>query len=178
MAAVKGGRFERFLQINLLRPLRLKAILKILNKLPSGTILDVGCMDDYMLKKIPKRFEYIGFDEEPSCKNDKIIKGRVEDYIGNKKFDIVICTEVLEHLDNPVEAIKKLKSWSKRFIIISVPNEPFFSLFRFFLPAKEHLWTIFPWALKKHLGRPLYETKACFNRTYIALWNIENSEKF
>jgi 2-polyprenyl-3-methyl-5-hydroxy-6-metoxy-1,4-benzoquinol methylase len=168
--AIKGGRIERFIQNELLRPLRLRAIINIIKKLPSGTILDLGCMDDYLLKRLPERFNYYGIDDEPLCKNPKIEKKKVEDLKDNQKYDIVLATEVLEHLHDPVAGMKKLKQLSKRFIIISVPNEPFFSFFRFFLPAKEHLWTIFPSALKANLGKPVLEKTACFRRTYIGVW--------
>lgn len=162
-----------FIQTKFLRPIRVKAVLKILNKLPSGSILDVGCMDDYLLKRLPKKFDYFGVDSDPLCKNPRIIKSSIENFPKNKKYDIVICTEVLEHLPDPVAAIRKLKALSKRFILISVPNEPFFSLGRLFFPAKKHLWTIFPWALKKYLGKPVLERKNCFNRTYTALWDLK-----
>ena len=166
------GKIDTFIQTRILRKIRLKAILKILKKLPPGTILDIGCMDDYLLRKLPEKFEYTGLDENPLCDNSRIIKTTVENYQKNKKYDIVLATEVLEHLDNPIEAIQKLKSMSKRFVLISVPNEPFFSLFRFFMPAREHLWTIYPWALEKHLGKPALVKKACFGRTHIALWDF------
>ena len=39
-------------------------------------------------------------------------------------YDLVIATEVLEHLDNPSAAMKELIRISKKYIIISVPNEP------------------------------------------------------
>ena len=169
------AKFDRFIQDKILRKIRLKAILKILNKLPSGTILDMGCMDDYLEKRLPKRFDYLGIDETPLCKskNPRIKKIKVEDLSKNKKYDIVMATEVLEHVDDPVSAMKNMKNLSNRFILISVPNEPFFSMARFFLPAPEHLWTIFPWALEKHLGKPSFKTKACFNRSYIALWDLK-----
>lgn len=169
------GKFDHFIQDRILRKIRLNSILKILNKLPSGTILDMGCMDDYLLKRLPSKFDYVGYDENPLCNNSKIIKDRVENIPKNKKFDIILCTEVLEHLDDPVEAMRNLKKLSNRFILVSVPNEPFFSLARLFVPAKEHLWTIYPWALEKHLGKPVFKKKACFNRTYIALWDLKKS---
>lgn len=169
--AAKGGRFERWIQHKFFRPIRLKAVIKVIEKLPSGTILDLGCMDDYLLKRIPSRFDYLGIDDEPLCNNPRIKKMRVEEAIKGKKYDIVIATEVLEHLDNPVEGMNTLKDLSKRFMLISVPNEPFFSFFRFFMPAKEHLWTVFPKALERNLGKPVFKTTACFKRTYIALWD-------
>ncbi|HRZ85790.1 MAG TPA: class I SAM-dependent methyltransferase [Candidatus Paceibacterota bacterium] len=175
------SKWDSFIQVKFLRPIRMNAIIKILSKLPAGSILDIGCMDDYLLKELNNqfgdKFEYSGIDDNPKLENNNIVKQNVEQISKNKKYDIIICTEVLEHLDNPVDAIKKLKRLSKRFILISVPNEPFFSFFRLFLPAKEHLWTIFPWALDKHLGEPILHQKACFNRTYIALWDLKNKGK-
>lgn len=171
--ATKGNKFERLIQNQFLRPIRLNAILKILEKLPPGSILDLGCMDNYLLKRLPGKFDYLGIDNAPLTKNPKIIKGDIEKLSTNKEFDIVICTEVLEHLNDPVGAINKLKNLSKRFILISVPNEPFFSLFRFFMPAREHLWTIYPWTLERHLGEPIIKKTACFRRTYIALWDLK-----
>lgn len=173
--AIKGGRFERMIQNKIFRPVRLNAIIKIIKKLPSGTILDLGCMDDYLLKKLPKKFNYFGVDDEPLVNHPKIKKIRVEDLQKNKKYDIVLATEVLEHLDNPVEGMKTLKNLSKRFILVSVPNEPFFSFFRLFLPAREHLWTVFPKALERNLGKPIFKERACFGRTYIALWDLKES---
>ena len=175
--AVKGGKFERLIQNKILRPIRLKAVISIINKLPAGTILDIGCMDDYILNRLPSKFNYIGIDDEPLCRNPKIHKLKIESLPKNKKYDIVLCTEVLEHLDNPAEGINTLKSLSKRFLLISVPNEPFFSLFRLFQPAKEHLWTIYPWTLKKYLGKPIFEKTACFGRTYIALWSLRKNNQ-
>lgn len=170
------GKLDTFIQTKFLRPIRLNTILKILNKLPPGKIIDIGCMDDYLLKRLSDKFDYYGIDESPFCSNPRIEKRRLESLRKNKKYDTVLCAEVLEHLDDPVSAIKKLKSLSKRFVLVSVPYEPFFSLFRLFFPAKEHLWTIFPWALRKHLGKPVFEKKACFFRTYIALWDLNKSQ--
>jgi len=170
------GKFDTFIQTRILRPIRLKAILKILNKLPSGAIVDLGCMDDYLARQLSKKFDYAGYDENPLCMNEKIIRLKIEKIPKNKKFDIVLCTEVLEHVDDPVNLIKKIKKLSNRFILISVPNEPFFSLARLFVPAKEHLWTIYPWTLEKYFGKPVFKQRACFNRTYIALWDLKTNK--
>jgi len=173
--ATKGKWFERYIQNKFLRPIRIRAILKILNKLPSGNILDIGCMDDYILKRLPKRFDYYGIDDDPLCNHQKISKMKAAQLPKNRKYDIVLCTEVLEHLDDPVKGIKIIKTLSKRFVLISVPNEPFFAFFRFFTSAKEHLWTIFPWTFERYFGKPIYEKLACFRRTYIALWDLKRT---
>jgi len=42
----------------------------------------------------------------------------------DNQFDLVICCEVLEHLKNPSKALRELKRISKKYVIVSVPNEP------------------------------------------------------
>ena len=144
--------------------------------IPKGTILDIGCMDDYLKSMLSKRYKYTGIDSEPLSTDGGIKKLSIEDLKDNEKFDIVIATEVLEHLKNPVDAMEKIKRLAKQCIVISVPNEPFFSLFRFFIPAKEHLWTISPEALKMNLGEPFYESRFCFKRHYFGVW-LKSSHK-
>ena len=43
-------------------------------------------------------------------------------------FDIVLCTEVLEHLENPSEALSELMRVSKGAVIVTVPHEPWFCM--------------------------------------------------
>ena len=38
--------------------------------------------------------------------------------------DLIVCCEVLEHLEDPFLAIKKLKGITKKYLILSVPREP------------------------------------------------------
>lgn len=42
----------------------------------------------------------------------------------SNSFDLVIASEVLEHLDEPEKAISEIFRISKKYILISVPNEP------------------------------------------------------
>lgn len=39
-------------------------------------------------------------------------------------YDIVVCSEVLEHLEEPEKALQKCAEMSKQYILLSVPNEP------------------------------------------------------
>lgn len=43
-------------------------------------------------------------------------------------FDLVICAEVLEHLDEPDRALAEIQRLKPRRAILSVPHEPFFML--------------------------------------------------
>src|SRR3989344_2984724 len=51
---------------------------------------------------------------------------------GNNSFDVVICTEVLEHLDDTEKGLSELVRVTKRSCVLSVPNEPLFTIQRFF----------------------------------------------
>jgi len=42
----------------------------------------------------------------------------------NNQFDLVICCEVLEHLDYPEKGLLELNRISKGVLLVSVPNEP------------------------------------------------------
>ena len=44
----------------------------------------------------------------------------------DNSFDLLICSEVLEHLEHPEEALKELHRVTKKYVIFSVPNEPWF----------------------------------------------------
>lgn len=43
-------------------------------------------------------------------------------------FELVLCLEVLEHLDDPRAAIAELGRVSSRDVVVSVPHEPWFRL--------------------------------------------------
>ncbi|OBZ34283.1 MULTISPECIES: class I SAM-dependent methyltransferase [Methanohalophilus] len=46
----------------------------------------------------------------------------------NKKHDLILASEVLEHLEKPEHAIDELKEATTKYIFLSVPNEPFFRM--------------------------------------------------
>lgn len=49
----------------------------------------------------------------------------------SRSVDLVLCTEVLEHLTDPISAIGELKRVARKYVIISVPHEPWFMLANF-----------------------------------------------
>ncbi len=46
----------------------------------------------------------------------------------DKSFDLVLSAEVLEHLEDPEKALKEINRMTSKWAIISVPNEPLFSI--------------------------------------------------
>jgi ubiquinone/menaquinone biosynthesis C-methylase UbiE len=155
----------------LIRLYRIKKVVKKIDK-NAKTILDIGCDDETLRKYLPKKYSVYFADLNP--KNKKIDKVDVENMkYKNKQFDIVICQELLEHVKDPVKAMKEIKRVAKKQIIITVPYEPFFTLLRAMRWEKEHLWTISPQALKNIFGKPELENKIFFKRDYLGVWAVK-----
>lgn len=46
-------------------------------------------------------------------------------------FDLIMCCEVIEHLDEPGRALDEMRRLAPRRLLLSVPHEPFFMLSNF-----------------------------------------------
>lgn len=120
-----------------------KKVYGILKPLRAQKILDVGCGEGFTLKKLEEKKIgklLVGVDNTSTAiKIGKKIyphldlrKGDIYNLdFKDDEFDVVLCTEVLEHLDDPEKAVAELKRVSKKYILFSVPNEPFFILANF-----------------------------------------------
>jgi 2-polyprenyl-3-methyl-5-hydroxy-6-metoxy-1,4-benzoquinol methylase len=107
------------------------------------TVLDVGCGEGFTLKKLEDwkiGKEYKGIDSSGEAiklgkKHNPNLNIEIGDIYNlkfkSKSFDLIICTEVLEHLEDPGKALAELKRVSRKYILFSVPNEPWFKLFNF-----------------------------------------------
>ncbi len=103
------------------------------------TILDVGCGQGAFLKLVKERTgaETWGIEMEPDVaevakKNtDKILTGKAEsliDSIPDTYFDCIIFNDVLEHLLEPAEVLKRMrpKLSGNGIVIASIPNVRYF----------------------------------------------------
>jgi SAM-dependent methyltransferase len=106
-----------------------------------GTItsaFEIGCGEGYITGFIDQMgIPIIGADVSP-----RIVEIARRNYPGinfsvlsiydlhtiSTTYDMVVANEVLEHLSNPDEAMKEIKKIARKYILISVPNEPFFRL--------------------------------------------------
>lgn len=109
----------------------------IINVLPDsiGNVLDVGCGEGYLLFKIRKKYN------SASLYGMDISKGRIKktkekvpkatllrgDILSlpfpNNSFDVVVCSQLLEHISKYKKAIEELIRIGKKHVIITVPNE-------------------------------------------------------
>lgn len=101
-----------------------KEIRKFSKKIKNKKILDIGC-GDKPYGVFFKENEYIGIDikggghNEENKKVDRFYDGKLVPF-ENEKFDLVICTQVLEHAEDPNKLINEsyrvLKLGGKLFL--------------------------------------------------------------
>lgn len=128
-------------------------------------VLDAGCGEGFtlnklMLNQIGQGIEGVEYTKESIALGKKLFpkakikQGSIYDLPYKEGvFDLVVCTEVLEHLENPHKALLEIIRVSKKYIILSVPNEPFFRLANFLRgkyvtefgnsPGHINHWTVF-----------------------------------
>ena len=131
-------------------------------------ILEVGSSDAY-LKKIINNKNVVCSDIIP--KHNVEVQNVEKLAFNDNSFDTVLCMEVLEHVDNPINALKELKRVNKKRLIISVPYEPWYTLWRLLIWEKEHVWSIRPSIFKKNLGSPTMEKTIILGRYYVGIWD-------
>lgn len=115
-------------------------LIKIISEIKPESLLDAGCGEGFVSARIKARLPNVnieGIDLEDNYldfaksnfKNIKLIKASIYDIPKNDdSYDIVLCNEVLEHLDDPHKALRQLFRVSKKYVLVSVPNEPFFRI--------------------------------------------------
>jgi hypothetical protein len=87
-----------------------------------GNILDVGADQCYLKEYLDDNAKYVGvglYSDKVDLKID--LEKQPLPYKDNS-FDVVLCCDVLEHLDNIHEIFDKLCMVSKEYVIISLPN--------------------------------------------------------
>ncbi|MBK9249960.1 MAG: class I SAM-dependent methyltransferase [Ignavibacteria bacterium] len=119
---------------------------EILDKIPLGTkrMLEIGCAEGVMAQVAKGKFgmdEVVGveYNEQSasvaSNRLDKVICGNVETIelpFPENYFDVIICGDVLEHLIDPWETLKKLVIHLRigGVVIVSIPNIAYWDVVR------------------------------------------------
>ena len=143
----KTDNFRKHISSNPLQKLLInnfyKNLLSAIKDLKIESALDVGCGEGFTLNKlsenkIGKRLEGVDFLETAIELGKKthpnLILSQGDIYklkYQNNSFDLVMATEVLEHLKDPKRGLKELIRVSKKYILLSVPNEPIFMMANF-----------------------------------------------
>lgn len=130
---------KRFFLRNIAPPTETKRnawVIRQLLKIPKGkSILDVGAGEmpykDYCKKlkyKSQDFGKYTGENVKTGIKSGKydtkrvdIISDITEIPVKNKSFDYVLCTEVLEHIPDPLKALNEISRINKKRLILTAP---------------------------------------------------------
>ena len=106
----------------------IRKILSIINP-KSQKLIDVGCGNGYLIKKITNVKNKYGCDvfDEKDFKFSKYFKYSKQDIkninFENQFFDTVICCHTIEHIPDINKAINELKRIAKKELIIVVPKQ-------------------------------------------------------
>lgn len=120
---------------------RVKTILELCNVGKNDYVLEIGCESGQILSEIKKAERVVGLDISHVALSDakKRLNGEAElifidvekpikiTNLPEKSFDVVICSQILEHVATPkaiMENIFRLAKDDAR-IVITVPNELF-----------------------------------------------------
>jgi SAM-dependent methyltransferase len=102
------------------------------------SVLDAGCGEGVVYRAMRKRGfqgEWFGFDfsreavayartRSPEC---EWVHGSAYSMpFASRSFEMVFCSEVLEHLADPEQSLRELARVSRRWLLLSVPMEPIF----------------------------------------------------
>ncbi|MFA9477136.1 class I SAM-dependent methyltransferase [Phycisphaerales bacterium AB-hyl4] len=103
------------------RNARADHIVRRYGKALTGRVLDVGC-DMKRIKKLRPELDYLGIDigGEPDMQVDLQAAGKLP--FDDKSFDTIVCTDVLEHLDNLHQIFAELVRVSRGKVVLSLPN--------------------------------------------------------
>lgn len=140
---ITGNAYDKYSSGNPIVKLMMKgfesSLLELINKANPSDIHEVGCGEGYWTL----RLHDMGITTKGSDFSKRVIEiareNAVERGLPNNIFeshsiyelerdrdsaDLIICCEVLEHLDDPEAALKVLQTVVGRHLIVSVPREP------------------------------------------------------
>jgi 2-polyprenyl-3-methyl-5-hydroxy-6-metoxy-1,4-benzoquinol methylase len=125
-------------------------------------------------KKIRMANDFFAFNE-----NDKTIKFEVtdaEEIDTQKKYDLVLCSEVIEHTNNPKKVIKNIEAIlaPRGVAIITMPNAislPYILTLVYYKVLKTEM----PDDIRQHLDYPFYRVLNLFRGTKLRIVGMSGS---
>lgn len=140
----ESGNYKKYTSKNPLMGIVISKFMRDLGEIIASledvnSVIDIGCGEGFLINclngtditgvDISKKALNIARQKNPGC---NFCTGSIYDLSFKKNsFDLVIATEVLEHLGKPEKALQEIKRISKNYCILSVPNEPYFRMMNF-----------------------------------------------
>lgn len=158
---------------------------EVVGSVGCSTLLDAGCGEGFVIDRLARRHpdlkitgvdiseEAIEYAKEHFGDKGRFRSGSVYKLpFSDKSFDAVLCSEVLEHVDDPNRAVAELKRVARDSVIITVPHEPYFQWLndvgRFLRLGPElghvNFWTskTFPDFIRAHFDDPKFTWKQLY----------------
>lgn len=113
---------------------RRRIILKLLSNIQFNDYLDAGCAQGYLVHEIAQRHKAKGYgcDLSPLVIADNkkrfpkaefsVVNIESERWVDNRQFDVVISSEVIEHIADWKAAVNHLANMSRKYLLITVPG--------------------------------------------------------
>jgi SAM-dependent methyltransferase len=98
---------------------RARFIAQVYGEFLAGDVLDVGCSGAALRAAVTGKYVGIDIAGEPDLVVN-LEKERIP--LPDGSFDCVVCSDVLEHLDNPHQTFDELARVSRRYVLVSLPN--------------------------------------------------------
>jgi len=101
-------------------------------------VLEVGCgqgwllaliadaLPDAALDGLDVRADAIELAREVAPRARVVVGDAAALPYGDASFDVVVCSEVLEHVDDPARVLAEIRRVGRGHAVISVPHEPWF----------------------------------------------------
>jgi SAM-dependent methyltransferase len=115
---------------------RRRLLLQWIDALAFDDVLDAGCAQPFLLQDIVARFNVPGHGCDlspkivaenrrvlPDCEF-QVLDLAHERWPDDRQFDLVVCSEVLEHIENWEAALANVVRMARKHILITVPGGP------------------------------------------------------
>lgn len=111
-------------------------VMSLIEKSNATDIHEIGCGEGHLTQMIaalsPARLRASDFSaqmaetarETLATTNAEVMQRNVYELVPGDAAELIVCCEVLEHVDRPRDALKKLQAAAQKAIVVSVPREP------------------------------------------------------
>jgi ubiquinone/menaquinone biosynthesis C-methylase UbiE len=113
----------------------LSTVTRLASQVRPSRLLEVGCGEGHLIahltKQLPTLTQIAACDrslEKLATVRPTSIEFRTGSVYAlpypDRAFDLVVCCEVLEHLEEPARALAELRRVTSRYLLVSTPREP------------------------------------------------------